>query len=219
MKSWIKKVLKRFNLQINPYGAIPITARQLENFETVSYFYKHILHLRGDVVECGVGKGRTFLYLSFLIARDKMERALWGFDSFEGFPEPTVEDVSDRKPKRGDWSGTSMKDILVSLKVAGISSRFIDGQVKLVQGFFSDTLTQYSGEIALLHVDADLYESYRDVLNNLYGKVVSGGIIFFDEYGESAWPGAKKAVDEFCSEHSLHLEKSPEASKYYIVKP
>jgi hypothetical protein len=38
-----------------------------------------------------------------------------------------------------------------------------------------ETLNQYEGEIALLHLDCDLYESYTTCRNVLYPKVGSGG--------------------------------------------
>ena len=48
-------------------------------------------------------------------------------------------------------------------------------------------------------IDADLYQSYIDVLSALYDQVVVGGVIAFDEYAgeEVAFPGARKAVDTF----------------------
>ena len=49
----------------------------------------------------------------------------------------------------------------------------------------------------MLHLDCDLYESYKISLTNLYDKVVAGGIIMFDEYDDQRWPGARRAIDEF----------------------
>ena len=33
-----------------------------------------------------------------------MSKKIYGYDSFEGFPEPNIKDSSFRKPKKGDWS-------------------------------------------------------------------------------------------------------------------
>jgi hypothetical protein len=71
--------------------------------------------------------------------------------------------------------------------------------VRLVKDFFDKTLSSYEGRIALLHLDGDLYESYKVSLEALYDKVVSGGIIMFDEYADPRWLGARKAIDEFFS--------------------
>ena len=32
------------------------------------------------------------------------QRRIFGYDSFEGFPDPTIEDRAFRDPKKGDWS-------------------------------------------------------------------------------------------------------------------
>src|SRR3989338_1750422 len=48
--------------------------------------------LDGDIVECGVGWGCSLLYWALLAREEAKGRRIWGFDSFEGFPEPGPED-------------------------------------------------------------------------------------------------------------------------------
>ena len=44
----------------------------------------------------------------------------------------------------------------------------------------------------------DLYQSYLDVLRQLWPRVRVGGVVAFDEYFDvAAFPGAKAAIDEF----------------------
>jgi hypothetical protein len=196
-----------------------MNVRQLRNFSYYASLYTHILSKEGAVVECGVGKGRTFLYFSFLASQEK-NRNLWGFDSFEGFPEPAKEDASVRSPKKGEWSGVSVNDIHNTLLTAGISKDFIAKNTHLVKGFFSDSLANYPGDpIALLHIDGDLYESYKDVLTKLYPFVISGGLILFDEYNTEAWPGATKAVQEYFKDEVKNICFDSGSGKYYFVKP
>jgi O-methyltransferase len=54
----------------------------------------------------------------------------------------------------------------------------------------------------------------------LYPKITSGGCIVFDDYGSQAWPGAKKAVDEFFSDKPENpLYKSTRRyPAWYIIK-
>ena len=61
------------------------------------------------------------------------------------------------------------------LKDGRIPEEKIRNQVHLIKGFFDETLHKYEGKIALLHLDCDLYESYKISLEILYGKVSSGG--------------------------------------------
>lgn len=188
--------------------------------------FDRIRHLEGDIVECGVGKGRTLLFWTLLCYDEGRQRHIWGFDSFEGFPEPTEEDASPRNAQKGEWDVTSIQKIHELLVSAGLSYHWICSTITLIQGFFEESLAKYAGErIALLHIDADLYQSYKTVLETLYDKVEKGGIIALDEYmgtfDHYNFPGAKKAVDEFLAERGLEVDivRDPASDKYYFVKP
>jgi hypothetical protein len=196
-----------------------MNVRQMKNFLYLQHFMGMIRDVDGAVVECGVGKGRTFLILSFLIGEEDKGRTIWGFDSFKGFPEPHVKDASPRNPKTGEWSGTSPEDIRRILRYAGIKPDFVGQRTMLISGFFENTMNKYDGKpIALLHIDADLYESYVTVLRALVPFVADGGVVLFDEYGTEKWPGATKAVDEFLSGTAWKLERHDRSGKYFFIK-
>lgn len=150
----------------------------------------------GDVVECGVGRGLTLYMLGHFMAARRSPRRLYGFDSFEGFPPPTAADASDRRPVAGDlWADTSLTHVADHFRY-GELQQFFSEQVTLVPGFFSRTLPSAADPlgIALLNLDVDLYESYRDCLQFL-GPRVHGAIVY-DEYRAPKWPGATRAIDD-----------------------
>jgi hypothetical protein len=152
--------------------------------------------IEGDVVECGIGRGLTFYMLGHLLARQPSARRLYGFDSFEGFPAPTAADASSRQPVQGDlWSDTSMRHVRDHF-LRGELGTFFETRVRLIPGFFAETLPAAAApaHIALLNLDVDLYESYRDCLRYLGPRVT--GVIAYDEYRSPKWPGATRAVDE-----------------------
>lgn len=185
-------------------------------------------NLEGIFVECGVAKGGSSALMA-LVARDnRSNRMVWLFDSFEGLPEPTVEDESviNKNPGRDKGSGTvyqgyclgtyeEVSDLLFSK--LGLNKETIS----MVRGWFQDTLPKYKdkiGAISFLRLDADWYESTKCCLENLYDNVISGGYILIDDYD---FPGCRKAVHEF-------LEKEGVTVKYitignrggaYFVKP
>ena len=80
-------------------GQILITKRQISNILFYGEMFDRIRSVDGCIVECGVGKGRSFLYLNHLAESEGKERRVWGCDSFEGFPEPAEADASARMPK------------------------------------------------------------------------------------------------------------------------
>ena len=68
----------------------------------------------------------------------------------------------------------------------------------------------------MLHIDVDLYEPTKIILEKLYDKVTTGGIIIFDDYG--AFAGTNKAVDDFFDNKS-EIKKLPYSHAIsYIVK-
>jgi hypothetical protein len=95
-------------------------------------------------------------------------------------------------------------------------------RMTLTAGFFENSLPGHPDRpIALLHVDGDLYRSYISTLENLFPKVVPGGIVVFDDFsvGEDAnesFPGARQAVKDFLKEDYKNLKPSIGGTYYYV---
>lgn len=183
--------------------------------------FRQIADLDGDVVECGVGWGRSLLYLSLLTRIENKGRKVWGFDSFEGFPDPSEHDRSPRSPAKGEWK-TDLLSVQKLLTASGLDEVFVRSQVTLIKGFFEESLPRFTGaRIALLHADADLYESYKTIYDQLFDRVVPNGVIMFDEYRNTfeqlKWPGASKAIDEFFLPRA-ELRRDSGSGKYYAIK-
>ncbi len=187
------------------------------------YFYdlmRKIENVEGDIVECGVGYGRSLFAFSLFSKIFNIDRHLYGFDSFQGLPEPSPEDAPEKlNIKKGHYS-TYKEGVIRYLIYSGIDRDFINKGITLNEGYFSNTLDKYNGEgIALLHLDVDLYSSYKETLNFFYSKVVKRGIIAFDEYqAVDKFPGARKAIDEFLFHKKEKLIKSDIIDRYYVIK-
>jgi O-methyltransferase len=161
------------------------------------------LGLPGDIVECGVWNGGSAGVMGWATSRythNRMNRNIWLFDSFQGLPRPTEKDGKREKENyfegwcKGDV--TKVKRILTRLNVPV-------ELIKIVPGWFADTLrTAPLDRIAILHIDADWYESVKLVLDVFYDKVVPGGFIVLNDYG--MWPGCDQAVSDYFVEHNLH---------------
>ncbi len=161
--------------------------------------------VEGDIVECGVSIGHGLLLFLLLSEIEGIERNVYGFDSFEGFPAPTAEDGSTHAYQ--GYYASPPEIVLKVLRDGRVSEEVIRDWVRLRKGFFEATLPSYDGRIALLHLDCDLYTSYKVALEHLYDKVVPGGVIMFDEYGAKEFPGAKEAVDEFFADKPERVEQ------------
>ena len=55
----------------------------------------------GCIVECGVGRGFSLVNFSLANSIRNINKNIYGYDSFEGFPEPSEEDISFRNTAKG----------------------------------------------------------------------------------------------------------------------
>lgn len=215
----IKNLIKKAGFRVIKTDSILPDTVLMQKLLYFNRMFNVISSIEGDIVECGVGEGKTFLLLAFLISNDRKRRKLWGFDSFEGFPEPTSEDESFRKPKKGEWARVSPEDVIDLLRRVGIDKKLIEEDIIIKKGFFRQTLNSYQGnQISLLHIDADLYDSYKVALKELFPRVTERGVVLFDEYNEPKWPGATKAVDEYFKGTEYKISYDKISGEYYVIK-
>ncbi len=174
--------------------------------------------IEGDIVECGVSIGHGALLFTLLSEYLGVLRDYYGFDSFEGFPDPSEKD--ERTPITGQGFWASPPEVFWKvLRDGRLPESIIQERIHLIKGWFQETLPTYPGNIALLHLDCDLYESYKIALETLYDKVVPGGIIMFDEYRDQRWPGATKAIDAFFADKPEKPRPHAKCTwKYYVRK-
>jgi hypothetical protein len=172
--------------------------------------YKSIINLPGHIVECGVFKGVSLT--RFCTYREILEspysRKFIGFDAFGKFPKQDNDDDQAFIEKFEDLSGDGIS--VDELKAVFTYKGFEN--YELVKGDVTETIPNYVAEhpelkIALLHIDVDVYKPTVSILNHLFDRVVSGGLIVFDDFGIIA--GETKAIDEFFSEKDVVIEKLP----------
>jgi hypothetical protein len=122
----------------------------------------------GLLLEFGVYSGKTIN----TIAAAMKHRTVYGFDSFEGLPEAWDRGNKDKGFHAGFFNRNgTFPDVLPN--------------VSLVKGWFHETLTKFkkglTDQIALLHIDCDLYSSTKTVFEEIGHLIGKGTIIVFDE--------------------------------------
>jgi hypothetical protein len=167
--------------------------------------------LEGMVVECGVAVAGSLSLFTHMLRRSNDSRRIIAVDSFEGFPAGSVHDSPNFSPdKKSHYRLFTERFAYENLMRSGLS-KFEADSVEFFKGWIPEVLLRFEGPISILHVDVDLYEPYRDSLAILWPRVQEGGVVLFDEYDqgrdEEKWPGAKKAIDEFCAQHHVPLQK------------
>lgn len=185
--------------------------------------YKAVLsvcgqQLPGQIVELGVARGGCALLMAYAMAdgsygTKKPGTKLWLFDSFQGLPEPTEKDyLKNGGSKTGNHIRPLVKGSCLGTleEVQGLFAKKSPiplDDIVYVKGWFQDTIPQVRsklGDISILRIDGDWYESTKCCLEGLYWSVVPGGYIIVDDYLSCF--GCKKAVDEFLLKHGLNPE-------------
>ena len=191
--------------------------------------------LKGNLVECGAWNGGA-VGLMALANRHfpGPKRKFHLFDSFEGVPQPTEKDgyvysefISTTKGRAAVANSNGCPSAIGAC--VGNSQqtveRFLIGrlgmrrdEVEFHVGWFQDTVPAAKrtiGDIALLRLDGDWYESTWVCISNLFDNVVSGGFVIVDDYGP--WEGCRKAIDEFLAARWIvpNLTHSDDACVYF----
>lgn len=157
----------------------------------------------GAIIECGVWKGGAICMAKKYLKDKNNIRNVYAFDSFEGLPKP--DDSLDFMLSNGikastlcgveeDVNNNCFSSLETFYKTMD-SFKLERNDIIIKKGWFENTCKNFEENIALLRFDGDWYKSTLDVLNNLYDKVLSGGVLIFDDY--SYWNGNKQAVDTF----------------------
>jgi hypothetical protein len=178
----------------------------------------------GDLVELGVCNGGTLGVLAYAANHFKLRRLTWGYDSFEGLPEPSARDgQAAYEYSLGKASGklVSINKCVGSLEVVEEllfeQLKLKPESIRLVKGWFQDTLVQpFNRPIALLHLDGDWYDSVKLCLDKLYDQVAAGGYIVLDDYGY--WQGCREAFEDFIKERqikSVQLQRCGSTQAYF----
>lgn len=165
--------------------------------------------IEGDFVECGTYMGGTAAILAKYMSE---ARQIWLYDSFEGMPETTEKDGSDAKGWVGRCVG-SVKDVKEIMKLLSIcEERYI-----IKKGWFDQTFREeLPNKVALLHCDADWYDSVSIVLDTFYHLIPEGGCVILDDFGH--WEGSREAFYDFCIRHNEKplLERVGNGQAYWI---
>lgn len=210
----------------------------LTRLENVQHLAERALseNVPGDFLEAGVGRGGVTIFMRGLLkAHGITDRNVWVADSFTGLPRSASSGVTRKSFTSPYWSqlakllekhpeelasmteaayaGTSLEDVREHFSRYGL----LDEQVRFLSGWFCDTLPAAPIErLAVLRVDADIYDSAYGVLEMLYPKVSPGGFVIVDD--QQVTPEVHRAAEDFAAAAGLtpELQRVDAAAVYWV---
>lgn len=185
--------------------------------------FKQTVDLPGDIVECGVFKGASFVRFAAFreLLCNPSAKKLIGFDAFGEFPTTNFE--LDQKPKDIFVNNSGNSGISVEQLNQVLDHKKVNKNVELIKGDVRHTLPEYIKNnphlrISFLNIDVDVYEATKVCIEHLFDRVVKGGVILLDDY-VSIFPGANKAIEDFLEAKNYTPKRLPfSVTPCYIIK-
>jgi predicted O-methyltransferase YrrM len=149
----------------------------------------------GNIIECGVYRAGTTVLMARMLQARGVRKTIYALDSYAGF-EPEIEDEIKRgqvvAAGRSAFTINSVDYVSRKMQLLGVAD-----MVRIVPGFFQDTLPGIDDRFCLALIDCDLEKSTEYCLTTLWPKIVDGGYVVVDDYQNPGYPGPPIAADRF----------------------
>jgi O-methyltransferase len=143
----------------------------------------------GAILEVGVWRGGSGALMAARAAALGIEDQVYLCDTWEGVVKSGAVDTYYRDGKHDDTSLGIVEKLLADMRL---------DRVECLQGIFPDDTGDKVADQAfrLCHIDVDVYQSAKDVLDWVWPRLSPQGMVVFDDYGFPACPGITRFVDE-----------------------
>jgi len=166
--------------------------RCYELWQLVHKIYR--LNPHAAILEVGVWRGGTAGIMSQQLADLKSTCTIYLADTFSGVAKAGEKDSFYTGGEHSDTSQYIVEDVLKN------KSHY--PHFKILKGIFPDDTMHEIPEnekFGLCHIDVDVYDSAKDILEWVWGKLIPGGVVVFDDYGFHSCTGVTKLVEEYRS--------------------
>jgi len=143
----------------------------------------------GHIVEFGSYKGGNAIFLAYIVNKLYPGVNVYALDTFAGMPQT---DAKIDAHVEGDFRDVDLNELRTYVTKKGITN------LRFVKGLFHDTaqdLLKDVKQVALAHIDCDIYSAVAYSYDVVKEYMVPGGYIVFDDATVSSCLGATDAVE------------------------
>lgn len=181
-------------------------------FWSVRHALIHTSSTRGDeinLVECGVCDGLTLRFAMESLTSKQVGYKVFAYDAWTGMKDDLL--LGNEKKYAGNYANISLQNTKNNLKAFADKIVFIKGYIPE-----SFDLCENPNSLIWLHIDLNSSKPTTDTLAFFYEKILSGGVILFDDYGWYGYTESKQAIDKFLAEKGGSLLPLPTGQAIYF---
>lgn len=143
----------------------------------------------GALIEIGVWQGGSGAVIAKQALLNNLSDPVYLCDTFTGVVKASTK---DNAYSGGEHADTSLQQVETLISKQQLNN------VKILQGIFPEETAAQIKETSFrfCHIDVDVYQSAKDILDWLWERLVPGGICVFDDYGFEHCNGITELVND-----------------------
>jgi O-methyltransferase len=144
----------------------------------------------GDILEVGTYKGGTGTMIAKQASVSCPEAKVYLCDTFQGIVKCGENEISTRVNGQHVADIEDVVELILKMSLTNI---------EILTGIFpEDTqhLIPQDTVFRLCHIDVDVYQSAKDIMDWVWPRLLVHGIVVFDDYGFTNCDGITKLVEE-----------------------
>lgn len=143
----------------------------------------------GSIIEVGVWRGGTGALMARQAKNHGIGDRVYLCDTFTGVVKTSEKDSAYRGGEHADTSVKTVEKLIDRMRL---------DNVEILEGIFPDQTGHRVENVRFrfCHVDVDVYESAKGVVNWIWNRMVPGGIMVYDDYGFQGCDGITRYVEE-----------------------
>lgn len=203
--------------------------QDLRRFLFFDEIYRHNLEIHGCILDLGTRWGQTVAIFQALRAIHEPynhNRKIYGFDTFEGFPEIATEDGKGDFAAEGSYAVTKEYENYLH-ELLGCREQFSPlGHIpkyELIKGDATTEVPAFLSQhteiiVSLAYFDFDLYKPTKAGLKALLPHLTKGSVLVFDELNHPEFPGETQAVREVLGldKHTIRRSQYSQFQSYIL---
>lgn len=180
LATWFKNMPfmrdERFVALVDKHAPLLPVANWHWNLQTALWAVQQALKVDGDLVELGVFRGHTTLFVAEYLDFATLPRRWRLYDTFEGIPDDQID---------AGWADANAAAYKDTFSLEEVQARFEHmPNIDVIRGRVPEVLDEQGPDrIAFIHMDLNNATAEIAALDMLFDRVSSGGVILFDDFG------------------------------------